>query len=323
LKEDNKDLGFGTKLTNPNTRLVNRDGSFNVNRRGLSFAQRLNPYHKLISMQWPKFILLLTTAFILINTFFACLYLLLGIEHLSGIRGKSALENFFEAFFFSAQTFTTVGYGGISPVGFGANLLAAFESMAGWMGFALAAGLLYGRFSRPVARILYSDNALIAPYKDISAFMFRMANQRDNELIEVEVQVMLSRIEHVEGGKDIRRFYPLKLEREKINFFSLSWTIVHPIDEESPLKGTTPDDFKESDTEFLVLVKAFDDTFSQTVHTRSSYQYDEVVWGAKFVSMFDEQQEGAKINLNLHRISDYTQVVLPEEMIQPVSVEQN
>jgi inward rectifier potassium channel len=245
--------------------------------------------------------------------------MLIGVEHLQGVIGETFWEKFWEAFFFSSQTITTVGYGRISPVGVLASSVAALESMIGLLAFAVATGLLYGRFSRPTAELVYSKKSLIAPYQDKTAWMFRIANARDNQLIEVEVQVVLSRIEPVEGGKAARRFYSLKLERSKVSFLSLSWTIVHPIDDESPLKGVTPEEFRESDTEFLVLIKAFDDTFSQTVHTRSSYNFDEVTWGAKFKPMFREDDGGKDVHLNLNRISECERAELPAEVTQAVS----
>jgi inward rectifier potassium channel len=144
--------------------------------------------------------------------------------------------------------------------------------------------------------------------------MFRMANVRSNHLIEVEVQVTYSRIEQLENGKKARRFYALKLERSKVNFLALSWTIVHPIDADSPLHGTSPEDFRESDSEFIILIKAFDDTYSQTVHARSSYRYDEVTWGARFLPMFEEADDDKNVRLNLHRISSCERAELPAEM---------
>jgi inward rectifier potassium channel len=165
---------------------------------------------------------------------------------------------------------------------------------------------------------MYSEKSLISPYQAGAAWMFRMANVRSNHLIEVEVQVTYSRIEQLENGKKARRFYALRLERSKVNFLALSWTIVHPIDAESPLHGTTPEDFRDSDSEFIILIKAFDDTYSQTVHTRSSYRYDEVTWGARFLPMFEEADDDHNVHLNLHRISSCERAGLPAEMARLV-----
>ena len=186
------------------------------------------------------------------------------------------------------------------------NTVATFESMAGWLYFAMAAGLFYGRFSRPHARIIFSKNALIAPYRGGIAFEFRIANERDNQLIEVEAQVLLSRREN-HDGQTKRVFYPLTLERTQVTFFPLTWTVVHPIDESSPLIGVTQDSLIESDAEFLILLKAFDDTFSQTVHARSSYKHNEVIVGAKFGTIYGTDDRG-KTTVELHKIHDIERV---------------
>lgn len=303
-----RDLGLGTKVSNQGQRMINRDGSFNVERRGLPILQSLSVYHTLIRTSWFKFNLLLVASFLMVNGFFAILYMTIGFEHLVGAAGSSLIGRFTECFFFSTQTFTTVGYGRISPEGFMTNTVAAFESMAGWLFFAMAAGLFYGRFSRPHARIIFSKNALIAPYRGGTAFEFRIANERDNQLIEVEAQVLLSRRED-RDGQTKRLFYPLTLERTQVTFFPLTWTVVHPIDESSPLLGVTQEGLIESDAEFLILLKAFDDTFSQTVHARSSYKHNEVIVGAKFGTIYGTDDRGKTI-VELHKIHDIERVDL-------------
>jgi inward rectifier potassium channel len=310
-----RDLGLGTKVSNQAQRMINRDGSFNVERRGLPFLQSLSVYHSLISTTWLKFNLLLVGTFLGINGFFAILYLVVGFEHLVGAVGVGLLIRFTEAFFFSTQTFTTVGYGRISPDGFSANMIATFESMTGWLYFAMAAGLFYGRFSRPHARIIFSKNAVIAPYRGGTAFEFRIANERNNQLIEVEAQVLLARREQ-SNGQSKRKFYPLTLERTQVTFFPLTWTVVHPIDESSPLLGVTQESLKESDAEFLILLKAFDDTFSQTVHSRSSYKHDEVVVGAKFDTIYGVDERG-KTRIELHKIHDIQYAELRQTQTPP------
>lgn len=292
LRDEDKDLGFGTKAALQARRLVNRDGSFNVVRRGLSFRQSFSIYHALLTMSWWRFNALVVAAYLVINATFAVFYLAAGLEQMNGVTATTPLTRFAEAFFFSTQTFTTVGYGRISPVGFTASSIAALESMTGLMGFALATGVLYGRFSRPNARILFSEKAVIAPYRGIRAFEFRIANVRANQLIEAEVQVVLSRFEIDAAGARLRKFYPLDLERKTVTFFTLSWTVVHPIGETSPLLHVTRDDLERTDAEFLILFKGFDDTFSQTVHTRSSYKWQEVVFDARFSPILGETPDG-------------------------------
>jgi inward rectifier potassium channel len=307
LPEDEfKDLGFGAKAAGQAQRLINRDGSFNVERKGLPFFESLSFYHYLISISWLKFNLIVLACYIVINAVFASIYLLIGTTHLSGIMSSTPLEKFWDVFFFSVQTFTTVGYGRVSPIGFDTGVVSALESLVGLMSFALATGLIYGRFSRPNAKIIYSRNAVIAPYRDITAFEFRLANARENQLIEVEMQVILS-MKTFDGNTFRRKFQELKLERSSVNFFSLSWTIVHPIDEESPMNGMTKEDFMRSDAEFYVLLKAFDDAFSQTVHSRTSYKFHEVVWGAKFASIFVDADQG-RTAIDMSRLHDIEKV---------------
>lgn len=303
------DLGFSTKVTEGVNRMLNRDGTFNVKRTGLPLIQSSNMYHRLITMSWWNFNVMVIFSYLIVNLSFASIYYSIGMHHLAGASEGSNKDKFIDAFFFSAQTLTTVGYGRISPLGFWASMVAAVESLAGLLGFALATGLLYGRFSRPVARILSSKMGVIAPYKNQNAFMFRIANERANQLIDVDIQITFSRVEADKDHVKSRRFYTLKLERRTINFLASSWTVVHPIDEESPLFHIDKHELAASDAEFIVLIKAFDDTFSQTVHSRLSYKPHEIEWGAKFKPMFDSDRRGHTI-LYLNKISDYETVSL-------------
>jgi inward rectifier potassium channel len=298
------DLGFGTQAVMRSQRLVNRDGSINVKRKGLSIFNTSNNYHTLIMMSWGKFWLLILSGYLTANIIFAFIYVSLGPGTLNGAVGNTFFYRFMDAFFFSAQTISTVGYGHISPHGMAANSVAAFESMMGLLAFALATGLLYGRFSRPSAKIKYSEHLLVAPYRDNGkGLMFRLTNLRRNTLIDLQMEVIFSYNEDVDGKK-IRRFLSLELERKRVSILTLSWTVVHPLDNDSPLKDITPEEMVSSEASFAVLLKAFDDTFSQTVHSRTSYMYDEMIWGAKFKPTFDRDEEG-HIVLNLDKIDDY------------------
>lgn len=300
------DPGFGTKEVSAN-RFLNRDGSFNVQRRGMPWLRPVDVYNKLITMPWWKFNLMIFIFYLSVNLVFATLYYLLGTGTMIGIHGKSSFTHFMDDFFFSAQTITTVGYGRISPLAISASTIASIESLMGLLTFALATGLLYGRFSRPTAKILYSKNALIAPYKDGVALMFRIANMRSNQLIESSVKLNIGLLED-KNGQESRQFYQPKLELNQISFFPTSWTIVHPIDEKSPLYGFTMDDFKDADAEIFVLFNGFDDTFSQTVHSRSSYKWSEIIWGARFLPAFETV--GGKTILYLERINNHEKIEL-------------
>lgn len=307
-RKDFFELGFGSRVVEHGDRYINRDGTFNVRKKGLSFLQRASIYYDLITMKASNFILLIVVFYTIMNLIFAAIYYIIGVEHLTGISHDNSINPFWEAFFFSCQTFTTVGYGRVSPTGMASNIVAAVESLAGLMAFAIATGLLYGRFARAKADLLFSENAIISPYKNINALMFRVAHIKKHVLNNVEVQVIAS-MNIEDNGNQIRRFFPLTLELNKINFLSLTWTIVHPIDDKSPLWNMTADDLAASNFELMILLKGFDDTFSQDVHKRSSYKHFEIEWGAKFVSLLDNTENGVTI-IDLSRISEVRKVEL-------------
>jgi inward rectifier potassium channel len=294
------DPGLGEKFGGKTKRIINPDGSFNVKRSNTGFNSR-DIYHFLVNISWTKFFLLIFAGYFLINFVFGTIYYLIGVENLRNAIDKSPMQSYLNAYFFSVQTFTTVGYGGMIPNGLPANFVASIEAMVGLLGFAVATGLLYGRFSRPSVRILFSNNAVVAPYRDKTALMFRLANQRNNDIIEVEANVLAV---FIDKSTNNRKYYGMNLERNSVYFFPLSWTVVHPIDEQSPLYNKTIDELRELQTEILVQFKGFDDTFSQTVHTKYSYSLDEIVWNAKFKPAFEPDHKG-EIIFDLNRIHDY------------------
>lgn len=315
LKSSNKspalDLGFGTKLEPNNVRLLNTDGTFNVERKGIPSHWGMNGYQLMQALSWPKFTVVVLIGYFIVNLLFSGLYILVGTEHLVGHGGMSITDKFWDTFFFSAQTLTTVGYGRLAPVGILTSLIAAIESLLGLMFFAIATGILYARFARAKERLLFSKNILVSPYQDGAGLMFRLANARKNQLIESEIQLSLS-MRDPETGKT--QFFDLQLERKMIHFFPLSWTIVHPIDSKSPLYGFTADDFKKRNGEFFIQFKAFDDTFAQTIYLRYSYQFEELIYGAKFAFIFSRQENG-KTAIELNRLDEYDLVSIP----QPIS----
>lgn len=302
-EEEDRDLGFGSIVAHESRqRLLNRDGSFNVARRGLSFWTSLSLYHRLLTMSWSKFLSLVALLYLIGNFIFAFAYMACGTDALISSPEVTFKNDFLRAFFFSVETFATIGYGNIIPTGPAAHVVVTIESLIGLLGFALATGLLFARFSRPTAKIIFSQTAIVAPYRDITAFEFRITNARTNQIIELEAKILFAKFEEDEDGKSVRRFYPLSLERDKVVFFPLSWTIVHPVDESSPLYGLTPDDLRRTDAEFLILLTGIDETFSQTVHARSSYKADEVVWNAKFANVFNRQVENDMLSIDVRRL---------------------
>ena len=304
-KQKYNDLGLDTKSCSGGYRALNKDGSFNVLKKNVSFFERLNSYHSMVTMSWLRFFTIIIVVYFVLNLFFATVYLVVGLEHLSGISGETLPEQFMEAFFFSSQTITTLGYGRVAPLGFLANIVAAVESMLGLLTFALGTGLLYGRFSRPTATIKYSNYAVMAPYQNINGFMFRVVNPKSNQLVEVEVNLTLS-LKRVDS--DTRDFFTLETERQKVVFFPTMWTIVHPVNETSPLKGVSQAELHAKDAEFIVMIKAFDESFSQTVYSRSSYKAWETKWGEKFVYL--TQRHGSGLLVDISRIDETEEMEL-------------
>ena len=310
-EEEMRDLGFGAVVASESRqRLLNRDGSFNVARRGLSFWTSLSLYHWLLTISWIKFLSLTALFYLITNVVFAAGYLLCGPGALVNSADIGISSGFQRAFFFSVETFATIGYGHITPAGLPAHMLVTFESLVGLLGFALATGLLFARFSRPRAQIIFSKNAIIAPYRGIRAFEFRITNARTNQIIELEAKVLFSRFEN-EDGRTVRKFYPLSLERDKVAFFPLSWTVVHPIDEASPMRDLTEEDLRRTSAEFLILLTGIDETFSQTVHTRSSYKAEEVIWNVRFGNVFKTNSKNGLLTIDVRRLDSIEPVEMP------------
>lgn len=285
-EQDLRDLGFGAVVSREShQRLLNRDGTFNVERKGLSFWSSFSLYHALLTMSWSHFLLVGIGWYLVANTIFALAYVACGPGSLASTAPGIEQHTFLRAFFFSVETLSTIGYGNVVPTGIAANIVVTIEALTGLMGVAVITGLLFARLSRPTAKVLFSKNAVIAPYQNMQAVEFRVANARSNEIIEVSAKVMLSRFENVDGVRT-RRYYLLSLERDNVVFLPLTWTVVHPIDESSPLHGETPESLRESQSEILVLIRGFDEIFSATVQTRTSFTSEEVIWGARFANAF-------------------------------------
>lgn len=302
------DPGLTQQFSGELRRAINKNGRFNVHRRGSSFSS-WSPYLFMVDTSWPKFIGIMLLAYLLVNLTFASIFFGIGIENLVGASSNTGVGPFLSAFFFSVHTLTTVGYGSMYPRGVGANSVAGVEAMVGLMGFALGTGLLFARFSRPSARMVFSKFMVMAPYQGGIGLEFRVANERNNILMDLEAKLILMTVERADGGLG-RKFVELTLERQRVYFIPLSWTIVHPVDQASPLWGLTPDDLARKEAEFLVLLKGFDETFSQFVNSRYSYRYDEIQWGRRFLPAFKVDPEGDLV-IELDRLNDAAPAPLP------------
>ena len=305
----NNDTGFGTNAANYGGRFINRDGTFNLRKEGMPFLSRFSIYHSMLTMPRWKFIGLILLVYLSVNLLYAFVYLIVGIDQLQGVVAAGNWGKFKEAFFFSTETFTTVGYGRVNPVGDGANVVAAIEAMSGFLSFALATGLIFGRFSRPRSFLVFSDFALISPYQGKTALMFRFAPYKDNHtLTDVQIRVNIGLKVQMDGSAEYR-YYDLNLERNKVESLPMNWTVVHPIDDKSPFLGFTPEDMIASDVELYVLIRGFDDVYSNFVQQRTSYTYQEIKFNGKFVPMYRESEDGKTTILELHKLNAYEEVL--------------
>jgi inward rectifier potassium channel len=288
--KETDDLGFGTRITGERDRLIAKDGSFNVERVGMKVW---SPYQDLVEMPWGRFLGIMLAFFVGVNIIFATLIHAIGVDCLNGVKDSNGLEQWLESWFFSVQTFTTVGYGSISPACISTNFVASLIALVGLMSAALATGLLFARFAKPTSQIVFSKNAIITPYQNGQSFQFRIANKRNSRLINLDVKLTMSWVEANEHGVKGRKFARLKLEREKVVMLPLNWNIVHPIDEESPFWERTPEDLKEMNVEVIVLIEAFDETFSQTIFANGSYCDEEFLFDVKWKPMYFPDPSGS------------------------------
>jgi inward rectifier potassium channel len=303
LKE-NKNIGYGN---NQGGRFMNKDGSHNVIRTGLPFRQLFNVYDYLLLTTWAKFFLVLFSCYLGLTLFYASFHFMLGSDGIEGFQVEDPITMFLHCFFFSAQALTSLGYGWIAPKGLWAQFLISLESLTGTLAFAIITGLLYGRFSRPTPQIIYSKNMLISPYQNGKALMFRLVNSKPNKPTGFEILVQMT-IYLQENGKMERKFFVLDLERNKVDFLPLSWTVVHPITENSPLFGLTKEDYTKGKAEFFVLLSFYDDIHSQNLQSTTSYLYTEMVCDAKFVPAFEKSEDGNHTILNLEKLDKYEKI---------------
>ena len=298
---ESQDPGLGTAYQKSVKRILNEDGSYNIKRIGT--IRMLKDFYKyLVDLNAWKFGFFLIGSFLAANLFFAGIYCLIGTEHLHGISPNQ--NQFVAAYYFSAQTFTTVGYGAIAPKGNLTSFIAAMEAFVGLIAFAIATGLIYGRFSRPSTKIAFSHNVIITPHKDKMALMFKIVNQRNSVLLNTKVHVNLSLVdEDSESNMMKRQYYSLPLEVDFVRYFPLTWTLVHMINDDSPLYDLTLSEIRGKLAELFIIIEAFDETYSQTVIRKHSYAEHQWATGVKFKKNFSADESGT-IVLNINEISD-------------------
>ncbi|AFY46910.1 Inward rectifier potassium channel [Nostoc sp. PCC 7524] len=270
-----------------------QNGQFEILGMGAWHSYWRDPYHLLLTIPWSGFFILVCSFYLAINALFALAYLA-GGDCIANARPGS----FFDAFFFSVQTLASIGYGAMYPKTTYANIIVTIEAMIGLVGIAVMTGLAFARFSRPTARVMFSRAAVITPHEGVPTFMFRTANQRRNFILEAHMRVYLMRDEITAEGEFIRRFHDLKLVRNQTPSFALSWVIMHPIDEFSPLYGTTANSLNNTNTTIVVSLSGIDETVSQVVHARHNYAAHDIIWNSKFVDIFHYTSDG-------HRYIDY------------------
>ncbi len=270
-------------------RILKQDGRLNIEGQNKWYSYWRDPYHLLLTLPWPWFLGLVSLGYVVSNALFAVAYLIGG----DGIANARP-GNFFDAFFFSIQTMASIGYGAMYPKSDYANMLVAIESLVGLMGLAMGTGLAFARFSRPTARVVFSQVAVVAPFDGVPTLMFRVANKRRNQILEAQLSLSLVRDEINAEGQFIRRFYQLKLVRSQNPVFILTWLAMHPIDENSPLYGATPEMLATAETMLIVTLTGIDETVSQTIHDRHSYIAPEILWNHRFVDIISRKPDGQR-----------------------------
>jgi inward rectifier potassium channel len=278
------------------TRLVSRKGQFTLNvvRLGLPRLHLADLYHSLLTLSWPRFFILIWLSYTVTNALFALAYLA-GGDCIANARPGS----FKDAFYFSVQTMATIGYGAMYPRTDYANTIVSIQALFGLWGVAMVTGLAFARFSRPTARVIFSRVAVITPFNGVPTLMYRTANQRYNQILEAQQRATLIRDEVTSEGEFMRRFYDLQLVRSQSPIFALTWTVMHVIDENSPLYKLTAKDLVEQQAEIVITLTGIDETVSQTIHARHSFVASEVLWDMRFVDIISRTPEGK-------RVVDYT-----------------
>lgn len=281
-------------------RTVNLDGNFNVVRKGISKFDWGDLYHALLTLSWIKLFAVVAASYVITNVLFAFLYLAAG----DGVENMRQ-GDFSDAFFFSVQTMATIGYGAMYPKTLFANILVAIEALLGLLGVSMGSGLVFARFSLPKARVMFSRVAVIAPYNGVPTLMFRVANERQSWILEAQVNVSLLTSEITQEGQTMRRFYDLPLFRDRSSLFALTWTVMHPINESSPLYDITLDKMLTDEMEILITLTGIDQTVSDNIHAHHSYIPTEIFWNHQFVDILTKTQDGRR-SIDYNRFHDTT-----------------
>jgi inward rectifier potassium channel len=285
-------------------RLFNKNGFPNVIKRGTKFKDRFSIYHALLSMKTRVFLLYIFGVYLFINLIFALVYFLLGAQHLGlATANNCGMSNYLNCFFFSAQTLTTVGYGRLNPLTFATSAVASIESLTGLLMFALITGLSYGRFSKPKGNLVFSKNMLLSKVDGKNTLLFRMISPKTEQLADVTTGINCAILEE-KNGKWATQFYPLKLQINKIENLALNWTVVHIIDEESPLVNLSLQQMIENKVELLVFVQAFDEHYSNIIKQRTSYIATEIIENAKFKPMFYRDNDLQATILEINKLNE-------------------
>ena len=306
----NNNTGFTTNSSDlTGGRFINKDGSYNLVKEGMPFWRRISVFHDMLNLPKWKFISVILLFYILINLVFTTVYFMIGPAELTGLpTDAGAFRIFKELFYFSTETFTTVGYGRVNPVGDLANLVSGIESLTGLLSLAIATGLIYGRFSKPRSYLVFSEHALITPYKEGTGLMFRFAAYKDKHtLTDLEIRVNVG-LKVLENEQPVYKYFSLDLERTRVETMPMSWTVVHPITETSPFFGFSEEDMRNGDVELYVMLRGFDDVFSNYVQQRTSYTYPEIHFNRKFVPMYRESEDGQTTILELHKLDIHNAV---------------
>jgi len=303
-KKVKSDLGIDDNFVGGRARLLQKDGTFNVTRKGKKI---FNLYKFLMQMSWTKFFLLLFLAYICTNSFFGLLYSIEGAEGINGMKPGSWGEEFIQSFFLSVQTFTTVGYGKLNPESTWANIISVANAFIGLMSFALATGLFFAKWSSPSHEILYSNRILISKHEGKKALMVRFINSMDNHIVDLKAQITMTWVTSI-GANFRRKFALLDLELDHIYMFPLNWTLIHIIDENSPLKSKDIEELKDINAEFLLVIKGYDVTYGKAIHTARSYNCEDLIYGASYVPMYETRDDETIIHLD--QIDDIEKIQL-------------